>query len=151
MAVRKIVALLALMAPASAGAEEIKPYQSREIQPYQAKPVQPYRSQEVQPYQAKPVQPYQGGGVQQYQGGTVQRAPDAPAVRLFTPEERRQMMENDRKAGRTADGIKGNPAARPGQGFNPSPCAPNCAMDYSTGQPAPTLYNPNYNYSPFGR
>lgn len=59
------------------------------------------------------------------------------------------MHRNDVRAGRTHESMskgRGNASA----GTAPSPCAPNCGWDYSKGEAAPTLYNPNHNYSPFG-
>ena len=74
-----------------------------DIQVYQGRTITPYQAQTVTPYQARPAQPTQGRAVSPGRGQPAQ----ASGVHLFTPQERAEMAANDRKAGRTADGIKG--------------------------------------------
>lgn len=119
----------------------ISPAIAQGMQPYTAQTLTPHRAQTIQPQPARPVTPTRPAA-----GMEVHRA--QPAPHLLTPAERAEMLENDRRAGRTASSIRGSSGGRaPAQ----PGCAPNCGVDYSTGRQLPTIYNPNSgNYSPYG-
>jgi hypothetical protein len=132
------VSAIPLAAPAFA--KDIEPYHARTITPYHARTITPYRAQTVQPAPSRATVPTQGR----------QAGPASPrgGIHVFTQQERDAMSRNDRQAGRTHDSVRGGGSGAPGA--LPS-CAPNCGYDYSTGRSAPTIYNPNYNYSGAGR
>lgn len=118
-----------------------------DIEMYQAHTIEPYHAHEAQVVPAIPSTP--GGSATRHENKTIEMAPPAKTVQLFTPEERKKMQENDNKAGRTAKAM--SKKKHSGRVTAGNTCAPHCGFDYGTGQSAPTLYNPNYNYSPYGK